>query len=197
METIMRVYPLEKAGEFMCVPACLNMIFKRRQLAALPQEVLASELGLTIPKRLQHLHPHAAISDDAKLWGVHPQNPTTSLARLFSNNLIPLAETFYLSSQIPSSYGYTEFIDTQLELGNDIIVGYDYASVFLIGAHVGHVSLVCQANQQAVWLLDPESTDEGSKPVPMSSLLAGIKAVNDGFWIIGTADSIEQCKRIF
>ena len=196
--TARKHYPPEKAEPLMCVPACLNMIFRRRGLEPIPQKLIAVELGLVVPLRLQNSFPLACISEDSRDWGVHPQDERTSLKGFFDRQRIPLEEKFYLSSQIPTSFGYAEFLSLALESGNDVIVGYDYATVFRSGGNVGHVSLICDVDsaKDVAWILDPESADEGPMHVLLRDLVAGVRTQRDGFWIIGPHEAVRQCAEV-
>jgi len=167
-------------------------------MGALPQAASASLLGLTVPLRLAHLYSGATVSEDRLKWGVHPQNRETSITKLFEHYNLHLVETFVSPLQVPSSYGYAEFIGTQLDAGNDIVVGYDYASVFSAGANVGHVSLISEVDGSAdlVWLVDPEDSGDDPRPVSMRRLITGIRAQKDGFWLIGTTESIAESLRV-
>lgn len=198
MNTVKRTYPAEQADNLMCVPACLNMILQRRGLQPFSQESIAGELGLIVPPELHGAFPSAGISADNRDWGVHPQNEATSLTAFLSRHRIQLCEAFYSPQQIPSSFGYGEFLLSAIEAGNDVIVGYDYAAVFGVGRHVGHVSLVCDVDSTGtrVCLLDPEFVDRGPQWLGLDQLLTGIRAQGDGFWLIGTADALRQCSEL-
>jgi hypothetical protein len=176
-------YPFEPAGPFMCVPACINMILGRRGFKTFTQEEIAKALGLVVPPSLASQYPWASVSDDEALWGVHPQVETTSLNRFFQLHGIPLSEVFWPGSRL-SPVEYRQFATAQLALGNDIVVGYDFRTVFGSGRHRGHVSLVCGAHHESdsLWLVDPDSPTLLLAPV--ASLALGIWVRRDGFWVI-------------
>jgi hypothetical protein len=182
----------------MCVPACLNMILGRRGFEQLPQAVIATELGLVVPPRLRDVFPTAGVSENKRDWGVHPQHEGTSLKSLFARHDLPLSELFYLPSHIPSSFGYADFLISNLEFGNDVIVGYDYATVFGVGGNVGHVNLICDVDsvQDFACLLDPEFVDQGPQWVKIKDLINGIRAQQDGFWVIGTPEAVRRCAEL-
>ena len=193
----MIVYPRESAAEFMCVAACLNMVLARRGLPRFPQDVIARDLGLAVPPSLATRYPWARVSEQEEDWGVHPQVPGTSLADFIACHSIPLDELFYSPFEI-FSREYGEFLSQNLEHGNDILVGYDYAAVFTAGRHRGHVSIIAgvDARTEFVSLIDPESPTE-YVGVSLRDLITGINVQRDGFWVIGSATTIQWCREHF
>ena len=165
----------------MCYPACLNMIFKRRGLNTYSQLQIASSLGLKIPPSLKNKYPETEVSDDETQWGVHPDKDN-SLQRFINDNSIDLYFKFLNLRSIPSNT-IIDCINDNLEKGNDIIVGYDYATVFEAGENVGHVSLLSSLNEVAntVQLVDPEVPHPIE--VCIKKLLKGIYKRYSGFWI--------------
>ncbi len=182
------IYPHEHADEFMCFSACLNMIFRRRELPRFEQEILAYELGLVIPDRLREKYPKAKISNEDNLWGVHTEE--NSISDMFSKYNIPLVEKYYHYLEIPPS-NYYDFLQAHLVADNDIIVGYDYATVFLKGSHVGHVSLIYKVDDphDIVYLVDPDIPDTNLQKVNMRTLLSGTR-LGGGIWIIGVSTTV-------
>ena len=186
-------YPFEPADAFLCVPACINTLLRRRGLQGLPQAEIAKELGLIVPPTLAEVYPWAPTSDLEADWGVHPQRAETSLTAFFRKHDIPLRELFYRPQEI-FGRDYEEFIAANLAHDNDMLVGYDFRTAIGEGSHVGHVSIISGVNSRrtVVRLIDPERPTAVSVGVP--DLLRGVTAQKDGFWVIGSDMGIEWCR---
>ena len=182
-------YEHESSGSLMCVPACINMILKRRNIPTYSQLEIACELGLVVPHHLLSQYPCAKTSEDEKDWGVHPQAKETSIDLFLKKKGVSLAFKYIGAHNLPSE-SVVDFLVDNLRQDNDIIVGYDYAAVFNDGKNVGHVSLIKSVNSiiETVELVDPEDTNIVS--VQLKDLLRGVFQKKDGFWIF--ADSIEK-----
>lgn len=178
------LYIAERSDSYMCFPACLNMIFKRRDLKIFPQQQIAYSLGLKIPLYMKEKYPNAQISDIESEYGVHPNNEN-SLEQFINRNGIELKLKYINLKDIPSN-SIIDCLCDNLETGNDIIVGYDYATVFQDGLHVGHVSLICSVDElkNTVVLMDPEEYQPIE--VDIRKLLAGILKRSSGFWIFSS-----------
>lgn len=177
-------YPFETSMPYMCVPACLNMIFARRALKKYPQEELGYKLGLTIPPSMLENYPKAKTSTLEKEFGVHPQNADSSINLLFKDYGIPLDFHFMSINEVPSS-AVESFLIENLNKDNDIIIGYDYLTAFGEGGHFNHTGLVADVLGKTgqLVIIDPEE----KLPIKINtfSMLKGIRSINDGFWLIG------------
>ena len=189
-------YPFEAAGTLLCVPACINMLLRRRGLRVFPQEQIAQELGLVVSPDQAATYPWAASSDQESEWGVHPQDQEHSLMSFFVRHGVDLDELFYRPSHI-FGRDYADFIASNLAQGNDVLVGYDFKVVFGAGRHVGHVSIVSGVNSSKalITLIDPERRTPVTASLKI--LMDGVETVTDGFWVIGNAAGIEWCRRTF
>jgi hypothetical protein len=191
------LYLPEYAERFMCVPACINMILRRRNLPTLSQESIARELDLVVPLELAGRHPWARLSDKEADWGVHPQTTQASLSSFFHRHCLPIQELFYRPSSI-FGRDYADFIATNLALDNDLIVGYDYASVFGAGSHAGHVSLVVgvERERDLIHLVDPEQPT-AQLTASLEGIVKGSEARRDGFWVIGPTEGLRRCQELY
>lgn len=180
-------YRYEQSDYFMCVPACLNMILKRRNLTTYPQAEIAYHLDLVVSPELIAKYPRARVSADEKDWGVHPQSDRTTIEEFLRKQGIPLVFKYISAKEVPTD-SVTDFLSDNLCQDNDIMVGYDYATVFEEGKNVGHVSLIRSVNTslETVELLDPEHAD--TIMVRLKDLIRGVLHQRDGFWVFGECD---------
>lgn len=185
-------YEFERSRDFLCVPACINMILRRRGLTAFDQLELAVELGLVVPSERAADFPGARVSDEEQEWGVHPQQPQYSLRGFLLRQEMPLEHKFIHWREVPSS-AHIDFVVSHLDAGNDVIVGFDYKVVFSAGGHSGHVSLVLSSNPmtETMELLDPASASGTSTIVPLPHLIRGMAGKQDGYWLFGQEGSID------
>ena len=182
-------YEHESSGPLMCVPACLNMILKRRNMSTYAQIDIACILGLVVPPSLLAQYDCAETSETEEDWGVHPQADGTSIKLFLKIKGVPLAYRYVDAREIPSD-STLDFLSDNLQHDNDIIVGYDYAATFKEGKNVGHVSLIRSIDSitETVELVDPEVTHTVS--APLRDLSKGVREKNDGFWIF--AESLDR-----
>ena len=180
-------YIYEQSNFLMCVPACLNMILRRRNLTTYPQAEIACQLGLVVPPELIAEYPGARTSADEKDWGVHPQSDRTTIEGFLRKKGIPLAFKYMGAREIPTD-SIIDFLSDNLQQDNDIIVGYNYTEVFKEGKNVGHVNLVKSVNTsiETVELLDPEDTE--TKTVLLKDLIRGVLDKRDGFWVFAESN---------
>lgn len=184
-------YHIEPADQLMCVPACLNMVFSRRDLTPYKQSELGVLLGLVVPPELATKYPGAKVDQDISRWGVHPQEVETSVDTLFEKLNIPLRHYYYPISQIPAG-SFIDFLSDNIKLDNDVIIGFDYLTVYGEGSHVGHVCLLdgVDDGKNLVHLVDPDASHGGVKSVVCTNLIQGIMNKRDGIWVITDSSRI-------
>lgn len=182
-------YPYEPSRPFMCVPACINMIFKRRGFNSYDQLELGSRLDLVVPNDLPTIYPGMRTSDDMNQWGVPPHNLEALLNRLFSDLGLNLYHKYFPVHNIPTS-SLIDFISDNLQLGNDSMIGFDYFTVYGNGEHVGHTSLISKTDstQDLIWLTDPEYVPDNDRPIRYERLIHGMEVKKDGIWIFTSKD---------
>ena len=164
-------YDTIKQLPFCCVPACVQMILKRRRLQSFSQEEIGYDLGLTVPIEYLNTFPHAQTgSRPSSGWGTRTQDYEYSLNQFFSKNSIGLKEN-YIYSEDPEEI--KNIIQTTLENNDDVICCYDNAALLKNENKYGHVVLVDNLQDTSVYLIDPEK-DHNIK-VNLSDLAYAIK----------------------
>jgi hypothetical protein len=163
----------------------MNMIFKRRYLKTFPQIEIAEHMGLVVPPNQLFNFPFARESDNAWEWGVQSITPY-SIGMLFSHLKVDLAFKFIPIHNISGSSVF-DFLEDNLLLDNDIMIGYDYKEAFGRGMNVGHVSLIYSLNTISldIILVDPEENNEVVVQYP--KLARAIHNKLGGFWVFSTS----------
>jgi hypothetical protein len=93
-------YAYGRSDSYLCVPACLNMIFGRHGFKTLPQDVIARSLGLVVPLELRSRYPWAFVSNEESGWGVHAQADGSTIDRFLEDMRISLHHTFVEGNHI-------------------------------------------------------------------------------------------------
>ncbi len=178
--------------DFLCVPISINRILAEQRQPPIDPLKLGLELGLVVPSAKAADYPGARVSESKDQWGVHPQQTEYSIEKVLERHHIPLVYRFIHINQITSGK-HLDFMASQLDARNSIIVGYDYKTVFNTGGHVGHVSVVVsiETASDLIILWDPADPEEYIA-VPYFTLLAGIRKRRDGYWLFGTKDSLDS-----
>ena len=172
----------ETTSDLMCFPICLNMIIEMRGYSPLSATEVAIDLGLTVPDYLAHEYPGAQVSENMVEWGVRPGRDVAVFLRKHG---IPLICEYVRGVEIPRS-SIMDLVVDNLACGNNIIVGYDYSSVFSGEKNgIGHASIIGSADPFSgrLELLDPEKDEPVL--VDINRLSRGVTDRKDGgFWIL-------------
>ena len=161
------------------------MVFERRGLPSFSQYQLGLELGFVIPPEYKSSYPDARISSDESEWGVHPFSENTSIQHLFQKLSIPLVVSDVPVKSIPTG-SLLDFMLEQIMSDRDVMIGFDYASVFNQGKNVNHTGLVSSIRTatEKIKLVDPE--EDSPIFVSFRDLLRGLNSL----WIISDVLSL-------
>lgn len=177
-------YSIIKQQPYCCVPACIQMILKRRKLPIYTQKTIGYALGLSVPKEYMHLYPNARTKQPSSGYGTEIQNPTYSIQSFFQTHAPSLIETYY---PVDTINHVRTFIIKHLSLEHDIIVCFNNAILYGVGDW-GHVSLLSSIDKDGITLIDPDVSSPDIRNVSIEDL---IQAMNihgtdnrSGFWII-------------
>ncbi len=169
---------------FCCVPACIQMILKRRRISLLPQEDIAVELGLIVPKKYKAIFPNAKTGKKPLAgWGTQVKKNTIN--NFFRKNKINLKEKYVKLSKIKGDVG--KWIQNQLKNNADILVCFN--NKILYGKNnYGHVSIISSISKNKMNLIDPEKRVPKHRKVKLNKLIKAIKGHGEkrraGFWVI-------------
>ncbi|MBC8484757.1 MAG: hypothetical protein H8D45_01790 [Bacteroidetes bacterium] len=179
-------YYLINQLKYCCVPAVLQMIFKRHKINhILDQKSIAYELGLVIPEYLKDEFPEARIGKEPSELGVFPGNKETSLNLLFEKCNLPFREEFiFLNELCPN--GINDFLLKNLTSDIDIIAGVSYGVLTNDTGKIEtmHVVLIEYLWNDKVQLVVPHEEKSYRLIVSLKALINSIKYAKDGFWRI-------------
>lgn len=177
------LYSHIRAEPYLCVPACLSMLLRRRGFHPSTQISLAEVLGLTIPESLSVKYPFAEISEDPSSWGVPVHGLISKINQVLASYDRNLVHRHVMWNEIPNGE-HLEFLADELGSGADIAVGFLAGTVYDGAPPVGHLALISELlpNEQ-VLLTDPEQGGAVGVRVDWSKLFSGIRDRNDGFWL--------------
>lgn len=167
--------------EYCCVPAVLQMIFKRRGLRRPSQEEIGWELGLTVPKEKAHLFKKVrSINRIPKFgWGTKTYKKEYSINNYFLKKNLPLICNLYNLQNIRD---ISKFIIHHLQTNHDIIVYYNSQILFNHGDKE-HVSLIQEIDRNIITLIDPAIGVPKIRRVKLPKLLRAL-IPQRAFWII-------------
>ena len=144
-----------------CVPACLQMIFRRHSIPFIPsQETIGNHLGLTIPPTVKkYFRGQVRISEKMPPggYGTRINKKKYSLNTLFQNSQIPLKAEFIFINKIPDENFLRELIRAIVkDEKRDCIMCVQSGS--LEGdpdPDNGHVILLSGADQRGIYFIEP------------------------------------------
>jgi len=173
----------------MCVPACIMMILKRRNLdKGYSQIGLASFLGFQNDEDSKEVYPDYPVADSFENQGCHVTNLNK---QLFKPMNIPLQEEYIALGTVRHIMEYNDTFLFDLIHGKDadVIVNLDYSIINTDHKPSRHVVLVESVDLDDICLVlapigDPYANITERKTVNIYKLLEAIKKVDGGFWVI-------------
>ena len=165
------------------------MIMYKNNIPLVSQEVIGNALGLTVPKEDAFLfeNPRTGKRPVAG-WGTQIYNSEFSPNVAFDNLHIPLSMELHLIDEFNSVEQIGEFLARNEHANADILVCYDYGTLFSTDLHIGHVNVFDSYNQGSgvVRLVDPEQRVPKYRQVKIEKLFSALIAHGNeksgGFW---------------
>lgn len=181
----MKKYILLTQQPYCCVPACLQMILLKRGLPLISQEDIGYDLGLTVPGEDKKLFRRVRAGKKPNAgWGTRVGKEIYSINHFFNKNRINLKEEYVFLTRKEEIKG---FLKENLGV-NDIIVCFDYKTLYGIGENTGHVSIIESLKRNDLTLIDPLYKVPKYRKVSLKKLSKAIekhgKDKRGGFWII-------------
>lgn len=171
---------------YCCVPACVQMILHRRKLPILLQTDIAYDLGIILPPKDRHLLPKSYKGSKPKAgWGTRINLKKYSLAAFFKRQGYSLQETYYSAKRFNSKKQFKKFLSDNLKEKNDLLICFNYPSLYRMKGSWGHASLIEEAKKKYVVLRDPNPKHKDARKVLLNDLLTVLKNHhNGGIWVI-------------
>lgn len=178
-------YEVEKAENFLCVPAVLSAIINCMTDINISQR----ELSLYFPEVNVPIGYNGPIinykeTSNTKNWGIIVNKNTIN--NLFNKLNIPLKESYRAINTI-SENDFEEIIKLNLLKGSSIICGYNYGLLNNMEdkINIGHVCIIKSISKdEKIEYLDPGPDNFGIRFVKSDLLYQAIRSRSDGLWII-------------
>lgn len=172
---------------YCCVPACVQMLLRRRKLPMLSQSDIGYNLGMILPphkRAVLRIRSHRGPRPESG-WGTRINMKKYSLGRFFKKGDIPLIEKYHSGKNFKSSMHLKEFVSKNLKEGNDILACFNYPLLYRARGAWGHASLIQAVSPDEVVLVDPGRKHKASRKVKTETFLKAMKNhVGGGLWVI-------------
>jgi hypothetical protein len=163
---------LQESDRF-CVPACLQIILKRREIPFDSQIKIFDEFGEKGSSGLK------LKKDELDKYFISKNIPLCALS-------FPISESFFRD--------YDFFTREALSLNCDIITTYAYDKLHKTPGEGNHASLVIHSTATSFLLLDPDSKTNKSYSVSIDDLVNAMHVVSGGFHCVN--EDLDLLKRL-
>ena len=172
---------------YCCVPACIQMVFRRRDFPCLNQEEIGIDLGLRVPKEEAKYFKNVPTGRQPSAgWGTQINLKKYDLNNFFKKRKIPLASIYHALDDLDN---VPEFIADNITQGNDIMTCFRYGALYNEDIPYGHAALIEEIDGNNLALVDPGSSPK-RKRVSIEDLVKAIEVHRNrdvllgGFWLI-------------
>ena len=171
---------------YCCVPACAQMILRRRGLSAPSQEDIAYDLGIILPPEYRNFLRRSYKGTRPKSgWGTRINLKRYSLAEFFKRRGYALREKYYSAKHFQSVEKFWRFLEHNLKIGNDQLICFNSPMLYHVSGSWGHASLIEKVNEKYVTLRDPNAKYKLSRKVALHDLFVStINHYKGGVWVI-------------
>jgi hypothetical protein len=159
--SISPLYQTVNNRPYYCVPSCIQMVLKRRNLPVVSLEEIGKNLGIIIPG--------AGIKKPPYGWGTRLDIPRYSLNNFLEKENIPLKCSKYHFNNISE---FSQFVTYNLLKGKDILAIYRYGTLYHKNIPWGHASLIQSIKGTKIKLKDPN--DNELKSVTIDNLVEAL-----------------------
>ncbi len=150
------------------------------------QTDIAYDLGIVLPFKDRHLLPKSHKGRRPKAgWGTRINLKKYSLARFFKQQEYSLEETFQSANKFSSVEKFKKFLADNIQKGNDLLICFNYPTLYHIEGRWGHASLIEEIKGNGVILRDPNPKHRNAREALLKDLLKALKRHHHGgIWII-------------
>lgn len=167
------------------------MVMYKNNFPLLSQEVIGSELGLTVPEEDAYLFENPRTGEmPISGWGTQIHKTEFSPNVAFSNLNIPLEMKLDLIDEFKNVKDIEDYLLKHETANSDILVCYDYGVLFDKDWHGGHVNVFDGYDSLSgiVRLVDPEQNVPKYREVKIDKLYNALaahgKEKSGGFWLL-------------
>jgi hypothetical protein len=174
---------------YCCVAACFQTVLYKRGIPLLPQEVLAYEMGLTVPKEEAHLFTKVRTGPKpASGWGTQIQKKQFNPNTVFPKLRIPLRIEQSFIKDFKSQDGLRALLRDIQKNDGDALLCFDYGRLWDLPKRGGHVCVFDRIEGDEVYLVDPEKNVPKSRKTSIEKLFNAMDFHGDdnatGVWRI-------------
>ncbi len=175
-------YELVTALDYMCVPACLEMIIMTCDIK-ISQVTIAEHFGLNILPYYSGPIKNIKYISDKNMLGIVFNDE--SVNNFFHKFKIPLKET-YVSIKTLEDWMFEDLVTEILNNGSHTICGFSYGYLYKeeTKKEIGHISIIEKIDNRWLHIIDPGPLNAGRKMVEIADMFGAIHCKNDGVWII-------------
>lgn len=167
---------------YCCVPACMQMVLRRRGLPTPTQSNIGYALGMLLPpakRDVFDIKSHTGKQPKAG-WGTRINKKKYSLQNFFLKNSLPLVEKFYSASNFKSKNQLKSFLKKNIEKDDDLLTCFSY-SLYNKESKIGHASLISKIDtKDNVILVDPGRKYKKPRTVSLDDYYIALKKHPDG-----------------
>jgi hypothetical protein len=174
-----------------CVPTCIQMIMLRHNISLLPTELIGYYLGLIVPKKdLKYFWNARSGKKPIAGWGTQVNNEKYKPNDAFKKLKLPLKINFNLIDNFADLDSFKNYLRKIEKIKKDIIICYDYGTLFNTNHHNGHVCVLDRVYliKGKVRIIDPENNNPKWRVVNIKKLYNSMKfhgpQKSGGFWEI-------------
>ena len=171
---------------YCCVPACVQMILRRRKMPIFGQTDIAYDLGVVLPPKDRYLLPksHRGLKPKSG-WGTRIDLKKYSLTAFFKRHGFPLHEKYFSAKRFLSTKQFKKFLLENIGKGNDLLVCFNSPLLYHREGSWGHASLIEEVEEESVTLRDPKPQYKLARRVLLNDLLAALKNhYHGGIWVV-------------
>lgn len=181
-----RYVPLTQQ-KWCCVPTCLQMIMYRHNIPLVPAELIGYHIGLTVPKKEARYFWNVRTGKKPLAgWGTRIGEKEFELNTTFKTLKIPLKINLKLIDQFSDLKSFKDYLRSVID--KDILVCFDWGTLFNEGHHGGHVCVLDKIYlvEGKVRIVDPENKSCKWRIVKIEKLYNAMKfhgaKKSAGFW---------------
>lgn len=171
---------------YCCVPACVQMVLRRRKLKIPSQAEIAYDLGVVLPLNDRHLLPksHEALRPKSG-WGTRIDIKRYSLTSFFRKRGYSLQEQYFPAGCFESGEKFRKFLQGNIKEGNDLLICFNAPVLRNIEGSWGHATLIEDVEEKFVLLQDPDPKEKVTRKISLYMLLQAAQRHNKGgVWVI-------------
>lgn len=180
---------------YCCVPACFLMIMYRHNIPLIAQDVLAYELGLTVPKKDTHIFRKVHTNKKPTSgWGTQIQLGKYRPNNVFPRLNIPLHIDQYFLKDFKNIEGLKSILIGIQNNNTDALLCFDYGRLWDKPGSGGHVCVFESLEDDTVNIIDPERNVPKFRSVPIEKLYKAMRFYGDsnstGVWVVSKTENM-------